>query len=552
MRHASRWIALAWILIASAVASAQEPFRRDLEVDPAPTVLKPPRPSLDQRQHTKALKLFARGLLMQKDHRLVEALTAFHDVLVIEPKAVAVYKVMADVCFQLDRDNEALDYCRKALELDPNDYNLWYRYGHEMKDRGKLDEAANAVDKALLVPEVQEQSGLRAQMLFDLGTLREQLHQYAAAAEAFERVAEILDNSEDLLAEIANVPRQKIDEEAAKTYERLGHVELQAKHYDEAVTAFEKAQKKDPAHTARLHFNLAEVYLARKQPEKALDHVRHYLDTQPGGAEAYERLIEVLKQLHQEKEIVPALEKAAARDPFNQGLKLLLAQQYVQANDSAKAEKAFLSIMEDYASEDAYRGLAKLYQQQNRWDDLLQRLDQDLGDPRNMGSGKTQAQVLATDTGLTLGVANAARARPQGGQTLSYQTRRALATLCRQAEAYDLAEHFCRFCLADDPQPGDAYVEMCRILSEAERPEAEAAICREALTKQLKVPAIVFQLELARSLAVAGKDREAMAAAEEAVKKTEADTPERFQAEHNLVIVSYRCNQLAKAATAAS
>src|SRR5262249_51094170 len=148
--------------------------------------------------------------------------------------------------FQLDRDRQGLDYCRKALELDPEDYALWFRFGQVLQERGEAEEAANAMTKAVSLPDAKDNTALLAQMLFDLGRLRQQLKLYEQAAEAFEQVAHLLDESEAVLEETTHLQRKQIDAEAAKTYERLGQVELQAKRYDHAVRAFKKAQEKDP------------------------------------------------------------------------------------------------------------------------------------------------------------------------------------------------------------------------------------------------------------------------------------------------------------------
>lgn len=551
MPRTIRWSAIGLILVGAALVLGQEPFRRDLEIEPRPAKLTPPPISKEQQKHYQALKSFLRGQFLQREHRLPEALQAFEDALKQEPTSAGPYKALAALCFQMDRETQALDYCRKALELDPNDFELWFHFGHELKERGRLEEAVEAVTRASAVPEVQEHPAQLAQILFELSTLHERLKHYEQAAAVLERVARLLDDAELQLEEVTHLQRKQIDAETAKTYERLGQIELQSKHYEQALAAFRKAMAKDGSQSGRLNYNLAQVHLAQQQPEKALECLQRYLATQPAGTDAYERLIEVLQQLKRSNEILPLLEKAAERDPFNDGLRLLLAQQLVKSGQLDKAEKAFVAMLDDHASEEAYRGLAKLYEQQARWDELVARLDQDLRDPRQMAAARIQAQVLGNDSSLLRGVAGAARAQPQGGQLLAFQLRRILATLCRQAKFFDLAEHFCRLCIVDDPQPGDAYLELCRVLSEADRPDAEAVVCHEALTKKLKVPSLVFQLELARSLSFAGKAKEAITAAQEAVRQTQADTPERTQADFNLVVVYYRCAELEKAAETA-
>jgi tetratricopeptide (TPR) repeat protein len=550
MREVTSRSPLIIMLLAAAVAAGQAPYRSDVSIDSRPEKYVPPPLAAERQHHYKALKLFLRGQCLQRDHRLPEALQAFEDALKLDPHAAALHKALAAVCFQLDRDRQALDYCRQALELDPSDCALWYRLGQELRDRGELEQAEEAMSKAVALPEAKDSTAVLAQMLFDLGQIRERLKRYDQAADAFEQVAQLLDDSEAVLEETTHLQRKQIAAEIAKTYERLGQAELQAKRYDRAIRAFQRAQEKDPDRGDRLQYNLAEIYLAQGRQDRAIEPLLRFIETRPAGTEAYERLLSTLKQLNRLQEIIPLLEKAAGKDPFNQSLRLLLARQYLENGRSADAERIYLAILDDQPSEEAYRGLAALYQQGSRLDELVQRLDQDFRASRQ-ASARLQAHVLAGDPSLLQGFCQAALRQPQGGQSLSYPTRRVLAGLCREAKQFDHAEHFCRLCLADDPQPGDAYLELCRTLSEAGKLDAEIAVCREALSKTLKAPALVFQLELARALSFTDRAKEAIAAGQEAVRQTQADSPERTQAELNLVAIYYRGGELDKAAASA-
>lgn len=548
MSCSSRWLSLGALLLVIAPAFAQIDIRRDLEVEPRPQVLPAtPAPPAQQR-HFNALRLFLRGQLYERDNRLVDAIKAYEEALQHEPDSVGVCRALIPLCFSLDRDAQALDYCQKVLAQEPNDYELLYRYGCELLERNRTDEAVAALVKAASVPAARDNSPLYAQLNFLLGGLYEDRKDYRRAAEALERVLTVLDDPSNLHAEMEGPPRRQIEQEAARTYEKLGQIEVKAQRYDRAVAAFQKAQAKDPLRAGRLHYHLAEVFLARQDTATALEHVQKYIATQPGGPEAYELLIHILSQLNRARDIVPALEQAASRDPFNQSLKMILATQYVKGGQPRKAESIYLTALSDYPSEEAYRGLAALYQQQGRWGELLKRLDQDFSDPRALPSARQQVQVLASDVALVKGLASAAM-QPTKGETLNFQTRRILATLCRQLKLYEPAEHFCRRCLPDDPQPGEVYLELCRVLTEANKWEAEAAICREALTKKLKVSSMVFQLELARALALAGKDREAVAAARIAMQQAKPDSDEVFQAHYTLCVALYRGQHLDQAVT---
>ena len=102
----------------------------------------------------------------------------------------------------------------------------------------------------------------------------------------------------------------------------LGRLYLKTKDADKAITAFEQARKKDPARSSRLAFNLAEVYRSQGKKAEALTTLDDYLRTQPQGMEAYELKIELLREMGKPGAVVTEMEAAAARDPFNNNLKL--------------------------------------------------------------------------------------------------------------------------------------------------------------------------------------------------------------------------------------
>ncbi len=519
---------------------------QDWPIQPLPPQLRPPAATDKEAKHYRALDLFLRGQLLESDSRILDAVRLYEEALKVDPHAVALYRALIPLCFGLDRQNQALEYCRKALELDPHDAEVLWRYGCELGELGRREEAAATFAKALPLPEVQGEPERLLQVALALAVLQEDLKNPAEAAKAYQQAAGALEQM--ALRAAADSPGQRqIHADLARVLERLGKAELLAQRPDQAVAAFKKAQAKDPLQSARFDYQVAEVFLAQKEPARALEHLQRYIASQPGGTDAYELLIKVLDQLGKPDQVLPTLETAVTRDQFNQNLKLLLAREYEQRHQAKKGETLYLALLEDAPSEEAYRGLTKMYQKQERWDDLVQRLDQDLSDPRRVAGARMQVKVLVEDLALVKGTVTAAHQRPAGSPGLALKTRRLLATLSRQVRLYDLAEYFCRACLPDDPEPGEVYLELCRVLAEARKPEAEAEVCREALTKKLKVPALVFQLELARALAHSGKNKESIATAQQALESVLQGSAEHKQAAFTLATIYYRCNQLDQA-----
>ena len=135
---------------------------------------------------------------------------------------------------------------------------------------------------------------------------------------------------------------------------------------DQAVAAFQQAQKKDPARAARLSYNLAEVYAGQGKSREALERLDEYLQTQPQGVEGYELKIKLQRKLGRDGAVVPDLEIASGHDRQNTALHLLLAREYHGAGRDADAERTYIALTRDLPSPDIYRGLFDLYKAEPR------------------------------------------------------------------------------------------------------------------------------------------------------------------------------------------
>lgn len=528
-----------WLVATSVMADFI--LRRDMNLEPTPKPLKPSAGTPQQQRHYAALKLYAQGRALDRQSRFVEALEAYQDALKQEPDIAEVYEALIPLCFQLDRPRQALDYCKKALELRPGNYLLWYRYGQELRDAGQRPEARDALSRAIKARELKEKLPLYVQVLFALAAVQEELKEYGPAAVSYAELVDLLAEPEKINPELTEQARKQIAEEVAKTYERLGELYLLAGKPEQAIATYKKAQERLPQRSARLHYQMAEVFLTQKKWEKACESLERFILSQPSGMEGYEKLIRVYGELGRKKEILPMLEMALQRDQFNIGLKLLLARECDRAGDSPRAEKTLLEVWQRTGSDDAFQQLALHYARQGRWAELLREIDNNFGDPQRALTARKQLDIVNREQTLVKGLAAEAAQALAQRQKLAYNTRRIFATLARQAKLYDVAEQLCRSCLTDDPQPGEAYIEMVRILNEGQCYPKLIALCREAAAKDnLRVPASVFRLEMIRALSMNGQTKEAVAAALESIKDATPGTADYFQARYTLILSYYR------------
>ena len=76
-----------------------------------------------------------------------------------------------------------------------------------------------------------------------------------------------------------------------------------------------------------MSLHIARVHQAQGKKAEALRALDDYLRSLPPGTEGYELRSKLLRDLGRASEVLPGLERAASRDPNNQGLQLLLARE---------------------------------------------------------------------------------------------------------------------------------------------------------------------------------------------------------------------------------
>src|SRR5262249_32487867 len=156
----------------------------------------------------------------------------------------------------LDRVEDALDACKKCLELNPDDYETGFLYARQLRGLQRRKEALAVLQKAVRSKGIHDRPDLLAQIWFDIGGLQEQEENWAEAEKSFREVLAILSNPRALL-ETGFCTAEDIASQAAETWERVGEACLKAGRPAQAIEAFQAARKKDPARGPRLALNLA-------------------------------------------------------------------------------------------------------------------------------------------------------------------------------------------------------------------------------------------------------------------------------------------------------
>ncbi|HWG47845.1 MAG TPA: tetratricopeptide repeat protein [Gemmataceae bacterium] len=536
------------LLVGLSPLNAQSPS----DIDP-PTRHAPVKSATRQElDHLQAVKLYGLGAIQESQNRLIEAMHTFEEARRLDPESAAIPRTLIPLYLALDRLDDALASCRRVLELDPGDYETGHRYARQLRALGKTKDAMTVLTRAAVSPRLKERLELRAQIFHDLSQMQEEAGELDKAEKSLREVLAVLDEPTALL-EQGSYNREEIAAQAADTYEHLGRLYLKGKHTDQAIEAFQKSLKKDPARSARLSFNLAEVYAGQGEAGKALAEVEQYLRSQPQGMEGYELRIKLQKELGRSANILQSLERSATADQNNITLQLLLAREYRKAARSPRAEEIYKKLLKTSPTTDVYRGLFRLYQEggQQGAANLLARLDDALGkateDTEKEGMPATGAEerreagqraavharamlsVLRDDTELVKFLMPAAQRRLLSPVGLKYATRVMLANLAARTRELAAAEALYRSCLARagaaaarQGKEQEIYSGLLTVLALAHKNEAIIELCAEGLKAGKTIHRGLFYRALAQAHMALGHVRESLAAADEAVNMAAA------------------------------
>jgi tetratricopeptide (TPR) repeat protein len=525
-------LSLALTLLVAGVAWGQGP-----KLDDPPKVFVPKKPPTQQElDRRESLHQFIEGLLCEREDRLLEALKAYQEAARLDPQAAGVFKAQVPILLGLERGPDAVEACRKVVELDPDDFDTWALLARLHKAMARYPEARAALQAGLKAAGIDGRPELAQQMYFDLGTLCEADGQFAAAADAYSRSAALLDHP-DVIAEHAGVGKELVLQRAAETYERIGDLYRKAKKYDQAVAAYVKAQERAPLRAERLNFNLAQVCVEKGDDARALPFLDAYLRTQPLGMDAYEMKIALWRRAGKDADILPWLEEAAKRDVHNVALHLVLARECGKAKQGPRAEKLYHALAETSPSAELYRGLLRLYHDDAQAGPAraLALLDQalargarkDLPDPLAVAQAKAMIGVLREEEDLARTMVGAGIKAVTKGTPLRFETVFLLATLAASHRQNAEAERLYRACFKQMPDDAETlvYTGMVRVLGKARRYEALLQVCdgalggdpQQGLPKAQTTNQVLFLSEKARALAALRRYDEALQAADRAL-----------------------------------
>jgi len=216
------------------------------------------KPAHSRRQvdRLEALTLYGLAVRYEKQNRLLEATRTYEKALQLDPESAEIRKALVPLYMALDRQEDALAACKKALEIDDRDFTTWYLHARQLQALDRPKEARQALIRAASCPGLADRPEAQLSILHDLGELHEKFGDLGKAEAAFRQVAAILEKPGMSLRPSGS--GDEVPEQVAELLERVGRLCLKQNQPARAIAAFEQARKKDSNRAVRLAFHLAD------------------------------------------------------------------------------------------------------------------------------------------------------------------------------------------------------------------------------------------------------------------------------------------------------
>lgn len=372
---------------------------QELDEPLTPLVPKTPRTQADVNAVDAAAYL-ATGQLLENRSELDKAYEAYKKGFEKSPTSLMLVRKLMALALALNKPEEGIEYAQKAVALNPTDVRALRAIGRILAPEDPAG-AIRLFERAVKVPNLSHESPMYVTLMLDLGLLYRETNRKVEAADCLAVVFDALQNPEKY--KLDSDVRKELRSNQEVGYEKLGQVFLDANKTDLALQAFQKANR---GSIGSHSYNLAQVYLQTKQPEKAMEELDKYFAAQRliKGRAAYELLAAILKQMGKSDALVPRLQELSAKAPRDTTLLFYLGSQYIAAKRFDEAEELFKKGLSTTADPEGYHGLIQIYRQQSKPQELVDVLVKLFAKQKTFDGFDAEFQSIAENAALLQGM----------------------------------------------------------------------------------------------------------------------------------------------------
>ena len=311
-----------------------------------------------------------------------------------DPSSAEEHYKSATTYHDLGEFERAISEYRKAIALNPNFPIIYNRLGVAYSELKQYDAALDAYQKALAL------SPMTAELHYNVGLVYLKQGDLRRALEAFKRAITLDAKWEDAYTALGEVYlKQGNLRQAAHAYKQatrlnpsgnssatlgLGKVYARQEHWDDAITAVEKAIEIQVDNT-EAHYQLAQIYIKRGEKKKA------------ASAMAFFKVLRQTDPLLQEAEIWVKRHSNDARGYNNLGIVYLARR---RSEDAIVSYKRAISLAPNLAT--AHYNLGHAYHKQGKMTLAIAAYQQALTINTTLAIAHNNVAVCYTESGIDL------------------------------------------------------------------------------------------------------------------------------------------------------
>jgi len=324
------------------------------------------------QSETNAYANFCTGFYLMLDHRWEDAIEAFKKALQSAKYPEKIHNYLATCYFQLDKKDEAISHIEEIAQLKPNDFSIHYTLGSIYENEGNEEKAILEYERANNCDMSNINKVFVADMLYRLSNLCLKIGDLEKALNVYEKVLE-----------------DKLTNEPAKIYFRLGVINFEMKRFKEAIEQFTEARKYDSS-LETITFYLAICYEELEDYEYAIIEISSYLRSQSDNwplrislSNLYETIQQYEKAESEREKVFELLKKNISNRSDNIREYIVLSQlfqrkgknkQAIETLDSA-VSNAKSNNQEDVASlKEVHLMMANLFYEMNEYRGVVSEL----------------------------------------------------------------------------------------------------------------------------------------------------------------------------------
>lgn len=455
--------ALILALIASAPPEPAWP-----NADPAERFTPASPPTKADLDRIEANKHFTVAMFRMRQDRWAEGLQELREALVKLPTHLPALQQAARAAAQLDRRDESLDYCRRAVALDPKDVERLYIGGLLLAASGNDGEALSFLERARDVEGVQYRDpGRYVSIREALVELYDKRKSYDLLSRTLTEILELVEHPDRY--ELNPLEQRVLGRQRLAFYLKRAEAMRAAKKFGAAEVALKELAAREPALQKRILVDVAQIQLEDGRPTDAIKSLEEHFAF---GESNVKSAIDTLEKAHAKigsAEFIPRLDRLVRSQPNNTMLARTLAIKLFDAGEFKRAEEMLQQLASD---RETIPLLIRTYVKMRNAPMLLRTLRRLLQSRPGDDDVEPVLGELERDHELLKSVAKEAMA-PDGPEKLSVVDRERLLDLvgqrAYQAGLYETAAALFRKCVDISPQAREHHWRLTLSLLRAEK-----------------------------------------------------------------------------------